>query len=162
MTQLGRFGAHQSLPRRDLQQRGFLMTKQVFGKNVRSTECPDCQGTGFRNRVRCQRCEGTGKLYMLATSAADASRSQSESDCWLTAAMLASALGKDPLDAAVLTAITGSAPLGILLADEESKEPQPAPEGDAPASNASPKDDGSVGGNDDATSSEAPDGGDGD
>jgi hypothetical protein len=76
--------------------------------------------------------------------------------------MLASALGKDPMDAAVLTAITGSAPLGILLADDESKEPQAVPEGDASPSNASPKDDGAVGGNDDATSPEAPGGGDGD
>ncbi len=141
------------------------MTRQVFGQNMRSTPCPDCQGTGFRNRVRCQRCEGTGQLYMLGTSAADVStsRRESENDCWLSAAMLASALGKDPLDAAVMTAITGSAPLGILLAGDESKEAQPAPEGDPPASTTSPSDDNSVGGNDDATSSnEAPNGGGGD
>lgn len=77
--------------------------------------------------------------------------------------MLASALGKDPLDAAVITAITGNTPLGILLAGDESKEPQPAPAVDLPPSNASSNEDGSVSGNDDATSSnEAPDGGDGD
>jgi hypothetical protein len=79
-----------------------------------SAICPDCKGSGRQGTSPCAACGGIGRLYRLATPC--------DGEAWLSAAMLASALGKDPLDAAVIAAITDSAVIGVFLADEAAAE----------------------------------------
>jgi hypothetical protein len=79
-----------------------------------SAICPDCNGSGRQGATQCEACGGVGRLYRLATPCGG--------EAWLSAAMLADALGKDPLDAAVIAAITDSAVLGVFFADNEGSQ----------------------------------------
>lgn len=86
-------------------------------EGAQSAICPDCKGSGRLRNAPCAPCGGVGRLYRLATPG--------DGEAWLSVAMMASAFGKDPFDAAVIATITDSAVLGVFLTDDEGEETSP-------------------------------------